>query len=136
MKDSPYDKSTGLHKRKVSNCGKYEMGIYPVMFGFRIRAGIVDDGYCPVDYCGGDDLTLINLIYHCILAIIENRSANGEDPFKDLPVQSSKPMNNDFECLFKLIKISQTCPTDETTSISAEDLQSYKTKSFQEVGLI
>lgn len=88
-----------LYQRMVSDCGKVEIGIYPVMFGYRVRAGFVNDVAFFVDWCAGDDQTQIELLY----AILKNILESGYDLRKLPPVSKIKPFYNDAEFL-KLIE--------------------------------
>lgn len=42
-------------RRFVSENGRWELGITPVLFGVRIRAGLANNEWCVVDYCAGDN---------------------------------------------------------------------------------
>jgi len=42
------DLTKQLDPRWVSDCGTWEVGLYRVMFGYKVRAGRVDDNYCCV----------------------------------------------------------------------------------------
>lgn len=133
MQPAEYNKETGLHRRMVSDCGKYEMGIYPVMYGFRIRAGMVGDYFCLVDYCAGNDGTMVNLLYNIMFNMIKGRAAEGEYPFRNLPYQSVKPMLSDPECLQGLVALTDEYPVDTIIKITSEELYSYRMKTFSEV---
>ncbi len=43
-----------LFQRLVSEDGTIEMGIHPVIFGYRVRAGYVGNMFYELDWCGGD----------------------------------------------------------------------------------
>lgn len=131
FEDAPFNSHSCLHKMKVSKDSKFEIGIYTVMFGFRIRAGLHNKMFVEVDYCGGADPTMINLIYNCMLAIMEERISKGEHPFKGLPIQDVKPMINDPECLVKLLDIVKDCQMQEIISLTSSDLQTFRAKTFE-----
>jgi len=130
--DAPYNTHSCLHKMKVSKDGKYEIGIYVVMYGFRIRAGYAGKLWVELDYCAGSDLVMVNLLYHAILTLLTDRISKGENPFKDLPIQDVKPMINDPECLAKLLEVIKDCHIADVTQITAAELQGYRTKSLEE----
>jgi len=103
--------------RKVRN--GIEVGVYPVIFGYRIRAGIVGDGFCHLDYCAGADLKEVENIYSLVISIMNNKmdamiNEANEIPsirdvshftFKDFPRQHVKPMFNDHECFMALAEM-------------------------------
>jgi hypothetical protein len=132
MKDAPFDKNSGLYKRKTSSDGVYEIGIYPVIFGFRIRAGFVGRMWCELDYCAGADLTMINLLYNIVVTIMSKRIEQNENPFAGFPKQDVKPMINDPECLQKMMELFKDYKIEEAVTITNEDLQSFRNGSFKE----
>jgi len=90
-----------LTNRKVS--GTIELGVYRVLFGYRVRAGYIGNGYCDIDYCCGDDPVMISRVYSAVLTILSNRDEIYA--FKDFPIQNSKPMVNDRVCFVNLLKM-------------------------------
>lgn len=81
----------GLYQRMISDDNKIEMGIYPVLFGYRIRAGYVGDCAYHIDWCAGNDQKIITLLY----SILKNILESGFD-MKKLPGSSAiKPFYND-----------------------------------------
>lgn len=58
--------------RRLSENDVWEMGIYPVMFGFRVRVGLAGDplGY-TFDYCAGDDVGFVIQLYVTVMALME-----------------------------------------------------------------
>lgn len=84
-----------------------EIGIHPVMYGWRIRAGFVindkghADWYC-IDLCAGDNPKHISLIYTTTLNLIaKNLKKLQEDPnclilSRIFPVFTIKPIVNDL----------------------------------------
>ncbi len=80
-----------LFQRLVSEDGKIEMGIHPVIFGYRVRAGYVGDMVYQLDWCGGDDQEQLELLYSIMKNILENKGG-----FVGVPVVSEiKPFFND-----------------------------------------
>jgi hypothetical protein len=96
--------------RKVR--GNIEIGICPMMYSFRIRAGVVGEGHCWIDYDAGKSVKEIEDVYSLALSIInqrmnlpgqsENKQERAYNIFKDFPRQERKPMALDHECFMKL----------------------------------
>jgi len=87
------DNQNNLYQRLVSEDGKIEMGIFPVMFGYRIRAGFVGNGMYDLDWCGGDDQKQLELLYSIMKNILEARGN-----FRYIPPSSIiKPFFNDHD---------------------------------------
>lgn len=90
---APDHDENNIYQRLVSEDGKIEMGIHPVMFGYRVRASFVGDGGCYLDWCGGDNQAQVELLYSIAKNILENKGS-----FKGLPSCSRiKPFYNDSE---------------------------------------
>lgn len=105
------NKSSYLYKRKVIHIPEsksiIEIGLYPVMFGWRIRGGLIDSskGHAtayPIDLCAGDNPKHISLIYTTALnTIIRNlkkleKEANYLILSSIFPVFDIKPIVNDL----------------------------------------
>jgi hypothetical protein len=130
--DAPEDEN--MIFRKVLN--GLEIGVYPVMFGFRIRAGIVGEGWCHLDYCAGNDQKEVENIYSLCISIMNKRitefpfddQTSSHDlayvVFKDFPVQNVKPMFNDHPCFMTL---AEMCGP-EIISIKLPNLHAKKIK--------
>jgi hypothetical protein len=82
---------------RISEDGKLEIGVWPVIYGYRVRAGHVGDQYCHIDYCAGDQISAIQEIYSMVMGILSSGKT-----FKDFPRQQTKPMYNDPECTIQL----------------------------------
>ena len=80
--------NTGLILRVVSETGQVEVGVYPVLFGYRIRAGYVGEPYCMIDWCCGDSEQMLHSHYISLLLILHRRE---EDAccFEGIPRSSS-----------------------------------------------
>jgi hypothetical protein len=79
----------------VSECDNLVIGVYPVIFGFRVRAGFKNDYSYGIDYCCGNSKGDVELIFSVVKNIIEQRS---ENPFAGFPRQDMKPfMKNKTE---------------------------------------
>ena len=82
-----------MFQRLVSEDGKREMAIHPVIFGYRLRCGYTGDGYVHLDWCGGDDQAQLELLYSIAKNILENK-----DDFSGIPGSSHiKPFYKDNE---------------------------------------
>lgn len=93
MKLEPDDGTTGLSPRYVSDDGKIEVGVYPVMFGVRVRAGYVGLGVCELDWCCGTNRVFLEGL---LGALKKHIQANPKNPFEGLPTISQiKPAYND-----------------------------------------
>lgn len=108
-------------ERLVSEDGKIFLGIHPVMFGFRVRGGYIEDEWgCAIDWCGGDDQTLVEMLYSIAKNILENQGS-----FLDLPTASKiKPFFNDKDFV-ELINSKVTKPLEP---VRLQHLQIYKLK--------
>jgi hypothetical protein len=74
--------------------GKVIMGLWPVLFGWRIRAGFKGQMYYQIDWCCGDDVTVIWATYEMMRCLLEN----GTDINTLRPHSNIKPWpkDNDF----------------------------------------
>ena len=80
-----------LYQRLVTDDGRIEMGIYPVIFGYRVRAGYVDRMSYELDWCGGDKQEDLELLYSIMKNILEKNNS-----FTGVPMKSTiKPFYND-----------------------------------------
>lgn len=113
FKDAPDD--IGLVHRKT--WGIIEIGLYPVLFGWRVRAGKIGSGFVHLDYCAGDNATVI-IVHALVLSILSQRISSIERyphlseqeiikiMFYEFPKQEIKPMGNDIECLGSLMDMA------------------------------
>lgn len=93
MKQAEDNTEAQLYQRLVSNDGTIEMGIYPVIFGYRVRAGYVDSMSFELDWCGGDDHSQVELLYSIAKNILEHKNS-----FNGIPTFSKiKPFYKDEE---------------------------------------
>jgi hypothetical protein len=77
--------------RLVSEDGRIEMGIMPVLYGFRVRAGYVGDGCCPIGWCCGDSEVALMTAYSVLKLLLEKGIA-----FDSMPSHSNiKPYFKD-----------------------------------------
>jgi len=120
------DENTDEHilYRKVSEDGKVEIGVHPVLYGFRIRAGSAGDMFYDLDYCAGDKLVAVETLYGIVLTVLKDRLSKGKPPFRGFPIQERKPMYNDPECAAKLFEM---CAGLEMEQVSCPLLNEMKT---------
>lgn len=101
--------------RLVSAGGRWELGLWPVLFGVRVRAGVVGEMTCAVDYCAGANVPDMLTLLHVVRRILEGF---GEDVpayvvERALPVQDLKPVFRDPVCwpaLRRLANLSEAEP--------------------------
>ncbi len=84
MKKAPDDREAKLFERLVSDNNVIQVGICPMMFGYRIRAGLVGDDCYYIDWCGGSDKDAVTRLYSLAATIIFGRE-EGREAFRDLP---------------------------------------------------
>ena len=107
FEDSPDDENMIFRKIRDG----IEVGVYPVLFGYRIRAGIIGDGAGCIDYCAGNDLKEVENIYSLVISIMNKLMDEGiflgvrDAAYHIFPRQQVKPMFNDFECFMKLSEL-------------------------------
>jgi hypothetical protein len=73
-----------------SECNKIVIGVYPVIYGFRVRAGFIGDMFYYLDYCCGNEQGDIELIFSAVKNILEQRSIDDRQLF-NFPHQEYKP---------------------------------------------
>lgn len=101
---------SGLHQRLVSENSLVEMGVYPVLYGWRVRAGFVGNHASEIDWCCGDRLNQIWSHYTAIYLFLRRRPED-RDCFEGLPRTSEiKPCWKDEEFEKKLTAAMLTIP--------------------------
>lgn len=88
--------------RVVSETGRWEVGIWRVMFGLRVRALV--DGEVPVDYCGGKVVEQVHEVYALVTDILTAlpESVSGDEVHALMPGFEQKPVHKDFTCVPQL----------------------------------
>lgn len=83
--------------RMVSEDGAYEVGLYPVLFGVRIRAGRVNSPVCDIDYCAGADQLFQVMLLGTVVAILESlpNGTPSSEIRRMMPGFERKPINQD-----------------------------------------
>jgi hypothetical protein len=85
--------------RQISENNLIEMGVYRVMFGWRVRAGFCGNFFCELDWCAGGNWKDVERLYSLCQAILLKREEN-DACFEGLPMFSNKkPFFNDLEFL-------------------------------------
>ena len=86
-----------LSPRWVSENGVWEIGVFPVMFGKRVRAGLVNAPDCVVDYCAGADEDFLKELIVAIMIILESfdEDVSTIEVERILPTYRTKPINLD-----------------------------------------
>ena len=86
-----------IYAKVVSENGLVEIGIHPVMFGFRVRAGFAGSQTYDIDYCGGADQLQVETLYSMTVAILSQREEDRR-AFAGMPGFSKvKPYFKDTE---------------------------------------
>jgi hypothetical protein len=99
---------TGYIKTWLSENEVWEIGIYPVMFGFRVRAGKTNSLGVDIDYCAGNDPVFLGQLLTTVMSILESFSEalTSAELRLVLPPYEKKPINLDpcWEQLQRLAK--------------------------------
>lgn len=96
------DEENLLFQRLVSEDGKIEIAVHPVMFGYRVRAGYVGRGWTEIDWCAGDKHPHVEFLYSVIKNILENKGN-----FEGVPTHSNiKPYYKDLEFVDAVVKLT------------------------------
>lgn len=97
--DSP---KTGLIYRLQSFGGRVEVGVYPVIFGWRVRAGYGGSDYCELDWCCGGNIISAFTMRDVLLRYLRKLKSS-RDCFAGLPETSRiKPLFRDLDFLNKV----------------------------------
>ena len=97
LQPAPLDPDSMLFHRLVSENGLVEMGVYRVMYGYRVRAGFVGDMGSVLDWCGGGNWKDVERLYSLCKAILEQQPET-KSCFNDLPPNSMiKPFYKDVD---------------------------------------
>ena len=85
--------------REVSDGNFIEIGIYPVLYGMRVRAAFVGNQWSDIDWCCGLNQQTMNYAFSLLKYVLGQREEN-RDAFKGLPTHSRiKPFTSDLEFL-------------------------------------
>lgn len=94
--------------RFVSENGRWEVGLMPVLFGVRVRAGIVGHDWVNVDYCAGDNPAFALQLLVTVIEIFEGlpEDITGGDVEALMPAYERRPIDRD-PCWKKLQDLAQ-----------------------------
>ena len=119
--------------RKVAHLPEIEIGVFPVMFGYRVRVGMVGSWTMELDYCAGPKQEDVEQVYSLTIAILnKNMDKIKEGDFmpaitKGFPKQDVKPMFNDPDCFIALAKEAG----DRVEKVSLEGLEERRNLYFK-----
>lgn len=106
LKRVPDDLSGSLYFRHETEDGQWEVGIYPVIYGFRIRAGQVGDLCYNLDMCVGDNWRMMRVLFSIVCRIIEERGCVPNN--SDWPSITIKPVWKNPEYLAQLTSMMES----------------------------
>lgn len=131
LKRVPDHTENGMFFRHETEDGKWEVGIYPVLYGFRIRAGEVGSCMCRLDMCIGDNWLLMYAIFPIVCNIIEQR---GHVPdIREWPAAQIKPVWKDPEYMVQLSLMDEDPESRDEYEIP--DLQEIRQRHLANCGL-
>lgn len=87
--------------RYVSEGGQWQIGLVPMLFGVRVRAGRTDDRYTvALDYCAGADLQFQRELLATVIVILSEipEEATHRDIHRFFPESTVKPIDRDPIC--------------------------------------
>lgn len=129
MNFKPAEPNRNFIHREVSESGTVEIGVYPVMFGFRVRAGFINNDYVHIDWCCGNNQFVIERMYSVLKSIFSKREEDAYC-FKGLLSHSEiKPFFKDEKFV---MWISKHIPEDFKEE-SLPDLHALKAKYMEEL---
>lgn len=100
-----------IYFRHISENGLIELGIYPTIFGYRVRSGFIAEkpeyNVLCIDWCGGSNYNDVSLLFNFAYKILSLRTSD-KNAFKDIPVFSKvKPYIKDAEFLSTIIELAE-----------------------------
>ena len=108
-----------LMVRQVSSDKRIEMGVYPVIYGARVRCGFVGSMSCHIDWCAGSNDISLKILYSLCYKIIGDR-LDLEDAkiFEGIPGFSDiKPWTRDVDFTNRLASLAGPFDIIELPSI-------------------
>ena len=98
--------------RFLSDGGRWEIGLRPMLFGVRVSLGLVGGIGPAVDYCAGAKLDDQLNILSVVLAVLKKlpEEVNEREIRNSFPQQKIKPMFNDPACWEKLLALAERNP--------------------------
>ncbi len=121
--------------RSVSVDGRIHVGLYRVLFGWRVRGGWVKNKLSvELDWCCGDDHRTIIIGYKLMLAVLQ-AAITREDPFWMVPQCSEiKPFNRDTRFFVQLLNQAEHDILEQLQELELPDfseLNDRANKQFQ-----
>jgi len=99
----PADDTGNLICRQVMD--DIEIGVYPVLYGYRVRAGQIGDLACVADWCCAGSHGTLQWAYGFLKHVLQKNAELG-DPWRDIPRTSqTKPIIIDPEFLRQLAEL-------------------------------
>lgn len=95
--------------RYISENEVWEVGFTQVLFGVRVRAGLVGSGCCVIDYCAGAEYGWQVILLMVVTNILEKlpESITEREISRMLPCQEIKPMSEDSKCWESLLSLPE-----------------------------
>lgn len=94
--------------RWVSENNVWEFGFCPVMYGVRVRAGKIGNGWITLDYCAGDDKEFALILFAtvgCILMALPE-TVTEQQVQRLFPAYETKPISLDPTCWERLKELA------------------------------
>lgn len=114
MKFTPTPPDDGYLTRFVSESGAWEVGLGPVMYGIRVRAGRVGDGHYAVDLCGGADQFFTAQLLASVTIVLEAlpEHVSPGAVYKLFPTYRVRPLHKDATFLADLRALTRLSPAE------------------------
>jgi hypothetical protein len=94
-----------------SDTGVVSVGVFRVVFGWRVVAWFTGTDYFNVNWCCGADPHAAQTVMRLLMAILANRE-EGPDALADLPEMRVKPFYNDIAWLRAVLALEPDYKTD------------------------
>lgn len=109
MKFSSADPTDDLVVRLVSETGRWQVGVYPVLFGFRVRAGLTGTCWYALDYCAADNEIFLMQLLIAVVTILESypEDVTEQQISADFPRYQIKPIDRDPTCWARLQEMAK-----------------------------
>jgi len=106
--------------RFVSENGRWEIGLVPVLFGVRVRAGLVGSDWVNVDYCAGDNPAFALELLATMLEIMTwlPEEITGGQVEAMMPKYQRRPIDRD-PCWQKLQYLAESLRSSTATPVLA-----------------
>lgn len=110
---------------------EWEIGIFPVNFGYRVGAGRVNTVFYSINYCAGADLEFLFQLYLTVFVVVSSFLPGLEayECERMMPSYEGRPINKD-PCWPRLLHLAQEIGSPLDVK-EAEDLIRYVRDDFQ-----